>query len=217
MGRALFPPCCLTWDQTMVEVMKKVSISFKRSCARTAALSAPSPASHRRPTPPPDSWTLTGNSGSVFCGITAPFSWVLVHTTFCLCPPRVCFPRTTQKLLFLQKQESFHWTTIDKRMLDPTKKRYSTSKDKGEAQQDDRRGEITFRIKPHTHQRRSEGSNKNCMHQETPQRLSQTCLCLSVSCGGMGHQWLWHGLWVQHTWAWHKPSLREPPLIHLMI
>ena len=55
-----------------------------------------------------DSWTLTGNSGSVFCGITAPFSWVLVHTTFCLCPPRVCFPRTTQKLLFLQKQESFH-------------------------------------------------------------------------------------------------------------
>ena len=23
---------------------------------------------------------------------TAPFSWVLVHTRFCLCPPRVCFP-----------------------------------------------------------------------------------------------------------------------------
>ena len=46
--------------------------------------------------PPPthasagDSWTLTGKSGSVSCGITAPFSWVL--TKFCLCPPRVCFP-----------------------------------------------------------------------------------------------------------------------------
>ena len=26
-----------------------------------------------------DSWTLTGKSGSVSCGITAPFSWVLVH------------------------------------------------------------------------------------------------------------------------------------------
>ena len=26
-----------------------------------------------------DSWTLTGKSGSVFCGVTAPFSWVLVH------------------------------------------------------------------------------------------------------------------------------------------
>ena len=36
-----------------------------------------------------DSWTLTGKSGSVSCGVTAPFSWVLVHTRFCLCPPRV--------------------------------------------------------------------------------------------------------------------------------
>ena len=32
-----------------------------------------------------DSWTLTGESGSVSCGVTAPFSWVLVHTGFCLC------------------------------------------------------------------------------------------------------------------------------------
>ena len=30
-------------------------------------------------------------SGSVSCGITGPFSWVLVHTRFCLCPQRVCF------------------------------------------------------------------------------------------------------------------------------
>ena len=48
--------------------------------------------------PPPthasarESWTLTGKSGSVSCGVTAPFSWVLVCTMFCLCPPRVCFP-----------------------------------------------------------------------------------------------------------------------------
>ena len=27
-----------------------------------------------------DSWTLPGKSGSVSCGITDPFSWVLVHT-----------------------------------------------------------------------------------------------------------------------------------------
>ena len=39
-----------------------------------------------------DSWTLTGKSGPVFCGVTAPFSWVLVHTRFCLCPPRLCSP-----------------------------------------------------------------------------------------------------------------------------
>ena len=48
--------------------------------------------------PPPthtsagDSWTLTGKTGSVSYGVTAPFSWVLVHTRFCLCPPQVCFP-----------------------------------------------------------------------------------------------------------------------------
>ena len=35
---------------------------------------------------------LTGKSGSLSCGVTAPFSWVLVCTRFCLCPPRVCFP-----------------------------------------------------------------------------------------------------------------------------
>ena len=39
-----------------------------------------------------DSWTLTSKSGSVSCGVTAPFFWVLVRTKFCLCPPRVCFP-----------------------------------------------------------------------------------------------------------------------------
>ena len=36
-----------------------------------------------------DSWTLTGKSGSVSCGVTAPFSW---RTRFCVCPPRVYFP-----------------------------------------------------------------------------------------------------------------------------
>ena len=39
-----------------------------------------------------DSWTLTGKSGSVSYGVIAPFSWLLVRTRFCLCPPRVCFP-----------------------------------------------------------------------------------------------------------------------------
>ena len=37
--------------------------------------------------PPPEGncWTLTGKSGSVSFGVTAPFSWVLACTTFCLC------------------------------------------------------------------------------------------------------------------------------------
>ena len=38
-----------------------------------------------------NSSTLTGKSGSVSCGVTALFSWVLGHTKFCLCLPRVCF------------------------------------------------------------------------------------------------------------------------------
>ena len=38
-----------------------------------------------------DSWTLLGKSGSVSCGVSAPFFWVLVCTRFCLCLPRVCF------------------------------------------------------------------------------------------------------------------------------
>ena len=48
--------------------------------------------------PPPthvsteDSWTLTGKSGSISCGVTAPLSWVLVCTGFCPCPPRAYFP-----------------------------------------------------------------------------------------------------------------------------
>ena len=78
----------------MVEVMKIIATSFKRSHAYTAARRAPNPQQdtadpcvHQR-----NSWTLVGKSGSISCGVTAPFSWVLVHTRFYLCPPRVCFP-----------------------------------------------------------------------------------------------------------------------------
>ena len=73
--------------------MKIMATSFKRPHACTATLSAPT--LHR---PPPtyvstgDSWTLPGKSGSVSCGVTTPFSWVLVSTSFCLCPSRVYFP-----------------------------------------------------------------------------------------------------------------------------
>ena len=47
-------PCLLfTWDQTMVEVVKIMATSFKKSHAGTATPSAPSPAAgHCQPTPP---------------------------------------------------------------------------------------------------------------------------------------------------------------------
>ena len=54
-GQGCFPPCYLTWGQTMLEVMRTVGTSVKRSHACTATLSAPNPiAGHRRPTPPPE-------------------------------------------------------------------------------------------------------------------------------------------------------------------
>ena len=45
-----------------------------------------------------DPWTITSKSGSVSCGVTAPFSWVLVCTRFCLCPPRVSVSPALWKL-----------------------------------------------------------------------------------------------------------------------
>ena len=79
--------------------MKIMIISFIRSCAHTAALSATNPfvghcghmpllihASTR------DSWIFTGKSGSVFCGVTAPFSWVLNAHKFLFVPSKSLFP-----------------------------------------------------------------------------------------------------------------------------
>ena len=69
---------------------------------------------------------------------------------------------------------------------------------KEKPQQDSRRSKIMFRIKSHTWQRRSEGSNKPCANQdpETPQRLRQNSVWVSplevwVSSG------LLQGLWVK--------------------
>ena len=65
-------------------------------------------------------------------------------------------------------------------MLGPTKKRYPTSKGKGEAQKDGRRGEIAFRSKPHTHQRCLESSNKTLCTPGDPTE-TEPDLPLSVS------------------------------------
>ena len=73
--------------------MKIKSTSFKRSHAGPATFRAPNPAAdHHQPRPLPETTGHIGKSGSVSCGVTAPFSCVLVHTKFCLCPPRVYFP-----------------------------------------------------------------------------------------------------------------------------
>ena len=54
-GGAVFPPCYLIWDQTMVWVMKIMATSFKRSCIANVVFSAPNPASgHLWPMPLPE-------------------------------------------------------------------------------------------------------------------------------------------------------------------
>ena len=70
-----------TWGQTMVEIMKIIVTFQKAPCmyCYTQCLQSWSrpPLTHASPV---DSWTHPGKSGSVSCGVTAPFSWVLVHT-----------------------------------------------------------------------------------------------------------------------------------------
>jgi len=78
----------------MVEVMKLMGPPSK--CPMQALLHSVPPTLHQATAEPclcqRLSWTLTSKSGSISFGVTAPFSWVLVHTRFCLCPPRICFP-----------------------------------------------------------------------------------------------------------------------------
>ena len=80
-------------DQTMVEGMKIMETSFRRSHACAAALSAPNPAAgHHRPRLPLETpGRSQASPGQSLVGplLLSPGSWC---TRFCLCPPRVCFP-----------------------------------------------------------------------------------------------------------------------------
>ena len=78
----------------MVWVMVEMAIFFKRTYARTIVSRRPLEAQASAGA----SWALTGKSGSVSCGVTFPFSWVLLHTRFCLCSPRVYFPSPVEAL-----------------------------------------------------------------------------------------------------------------------
>ena len=96
------PPCSLASGKTMVGVMVVVLTSSKRTLAntsRTVAVSAAdSAAGHCWPTPPPE---ISEDSQARLVQSlvwSAPFSWVLVHTRFCLCPPRGSFPSPVEVL-----------------------------------------------------------------------------------------------------------------------
>ena len=108
------------------------------------------------------------------------------------------------------------WTTVDRRCWIPPERDTLCPRAKKKPQQDGRRGEITFRIKPHTHQRCLEGTNKTLCTPGDPTG-TEPDLPLRVR---VSHVEVWvnsglpqgQGLWVQQTWVWHKPSWRRSPL-----
>ena len=108
MGRAVSPLCCLTQDQTKVEVVKIMATSFQRSQAGTAVLSAPDPAAvHCQPTPLPGS---PGHSWASLCqslvGVGGPCSFLLgpgVHQVLVL-PSKSLFPQSCVSSVI-----KYHW------------------------------------------------------------------------------------------------------------
>ena len=92
MGGIVFPPCYLTWGQTMVEVMKIMATSFKKSLAGTATVSALDPAaSHRWSMPPPESLAHSRASlGQSLVGslLLSPGSWC-TQVSVCVLPEPV--------------------------------------------------------------------------------------------------------------------------------
>ena len=86
MGWAVFPPCYLTWGQSMVEVVK-IMVHPSKGTMQVLPYSVPQSCSRLLPTHTStrDSWKFTGNSRPVPCGVSAPLSWVLVCTSFSLC------------------------------------------------------------------------------------------------------------------------------------
>ena len=89
-SKSLFPQSCVSSGGSVVGLMVT---SSKRAYASTLVFSAPDPAAGLcQPMPLLETPGLPAKCGPASCGVAAPFSWVLVHTRFCLCPPRVCFP-----------------------------------------------------------------------------------------------------------------------------
>ena len=92
------PGSCLVWDDRALGSMGSMvglMVTSKRVCAKGIFLDCccqcPSPCGEALPThaSTEDPVTLAGSFGSVSCGATAPFLWVLVCARCYLCPPRL--------------------------------------------------------------------------------------------------------------------------------
>ena len=126
MGGSVFPPCSFASAQNMVGIMAVMGTSFKRTYACTSQSSQecciPCPWACSRPLSTHmssrDSWTLTGKSGSVSCGVTAPFACALQQSVspvlwkFCNQIPlafKVKFPGGSQSLCWIPRLGNLLW------------------------------------------------------------------------------------------------------------
>ena len=88
MGLHSFPGSCLVWSDPALGSMG--SMAGLKSNSKTVYTKGDCP-SLPLPVPPSPWWapaSTGGSFGSVSCGVTAAFLWVLVHARFCLYPPR---------------------------------------------------------------------------------------------------------------------------------
>ena len=211
MGGAVFPPSCLAWDQTVVEVMKKMAIFCKRSGACTTALSAPNPGvGHHRSTPPPEtpghsqaslgqslvvSLLLSPGSWCAQCFVCAlqesvspvlykfwgsPVGLMATSSKRAYATPRSAAPRApapaADHFWHIPLQETLKHSTINKRMLNPTKKDTPHPRAKEKPQQVCRRGEITLESNLILARDTQRSQTKPCVQPGDPQRLSQIYL-----------------------------------------
>ena len=150
------------------------------------------------------------------------------NPSICRFSLRYLFRVEGQALIFSCKNSKIAticWKAIDRRMLEPTKKKIWMAKGKGEAATDSRRGTITLKIKPHTCQRLLEGTNKPFVYQDwgkgavIPMRdwTRPSFACLRLSCLFVSAVPC-HGDRVSGSSSpgrcsmWHNSSLSRSPL-----
>ena len=90
----MYPPCCLPALNYGGSNEDNGNLCLKVP-GRHCHTQYPQPCSRPPPThaSPGDSWPLPGLSGSVSCGVTAPFSWVLLHKVLFV-PSKRLFPQS---------------------------------------------------------------------------------------------------------------------------
>ena len=112
--------------------------------------------------------------------------------------------------ILLKKLTTCCWTSVERRMLNPIKKRYPLYKGKGEAS--GMKSHLASSPIPARQTLRGLKQTLCKPRPKIPQRPRQNCVWVSpeevqVSSGRPQGQ----GLWEQHTWVWHKPSYRRSP------